>query len=64
MALPELALRWILAEPAVSTIIPGMRKLTHVEANLAASDGKPLDRGLLAELKKHRWDRTPTEWSQ
>ena len=41
--MPELALRWILADPTVSTIIPGMRKLRHVEANIAASDGKPLD---------------------
>src|SRR4028119_172373 len=40
MTMPELALRWILAEPTVSTIIPGMRRLEHVEANLAASDGR------------------------
>jgi aryl-alcohol dehydrogenase-like predicted oxidoreductase len=64
MTMPELALRWILAEPAVSTIIPGMRKIRHVEANLAASDGRPLDPALLEQLKAHRWDRTPTEWSQ
>ena len=47
MTMPELALRWILAEPAVSTIIPGMRKVKHVEANIAASDGRPLDPSLL-----------------
>ena len=35
MSLPELALRHILQTPAVSTVIPGMRKLRHVEANLA-----------------------------
>jgi aryl-alcohol dehydrogenase-like predicted oxidoreductase len=64
MTMPELALRWILAEPAVSTIIPGMRKVKHVEANLAASDGPPLDPSLLEQLKAHRWDRTPTDWSQ
>jgi aryl-alcohol dehydrogenase-like predicted oxidoreductase len=64
MTMPELALRFILAEPTVSTIIPGMRKVRHVEANLAASDGKALDKGLLTQLKAHRWDRTPTEWSQ
>ena len=62
--MPDLALRWILAEPAVSTIIPGMRKIKHVDANLAASDGRPLDAGLLEQLKAHRWDRTPTDWSQ
>ena len=64
MTMPELALRWILAEPTVSTIIPGMRKIKHVEANLAASDGRPLDVSLLKQLKAHRWDRTPTDWSQ
>ncbi|HWE35877.1 MAG TPA: aldo/keto reductase [Isosphaeraceae bacterium] len=64
MTMPELALRFILAEPTVSTVIPGMRKLRHVESNLAASDGRPLDPALLARLAKHRWDRTPTEWSQ
>jgi aryl-alcohol dehydrogenase-like predicted oxidoreductase len=64
MTMPELALRWILAEPLVSTIIPGMRKVPHVEANLAASDGRPLDATLMEQLKTHRWDRTPTEWSQ
>ena len=64
MTMPELALRWILAEPAVSTIIPGMRKIPHVESNLAASDGRPLDASLLEQLKAHRWDRTPTDWSQ
>jgi aryl-alcohol dehydrogenase-like predicted oxidoreductase len=64
MTMPEMALRWILAEPSVSTIIPGMRKLKHVEANVATSDGRRLDDSLMARLKKHRWDRTPTEWSQ
>ena len=43
MELPELALRFILANPDVSTVIPGMRKTSHVERNIAASDGKPLD---------------------
>lgn len=64
MTMPEMALRWILANRTVSTIIPGMRKEKHVRANLAASDGKSLPGPLLAELKEHRWDRTPTEWSQ
>ncbi len=64
MSMPELALRWILAEPTVSTIIPGMRTVKHVEANIAASDGRALEPSLLEQLKKHRWDRTPTDWSQ
>src|SRR3954451_14693985 len=57
MTMPELALRHILAHPAVSTVIPGMRKLRHVEANLAASDRRRLPAPLLAELRTHRWDR-------
>ncbi len=64
MTMPELALRWILADHRISTIIPGMRKIRNVEANMATSDGKSLDSELLEKLKDHRWDRTPTEWSQ
>jgi aryl-alcohol dehydrogenase-like predicted oxidoreductase len=58
MDLPELALRFILHHPAVSTTIPGMRKTRHVERNFSASDDKPLDGSLLSELRRHRWDRT------
>ena len=64
MTMPEAALKFILAEPTVSTIIPGMRKPRHVEANMATSDGVPVSDELLAELKQHRWDREVTEWSQ
>lgn len=64
MTMAEMALRFILAEPTVSTIIPGMRKLRHVEANIATSDAGPLDEQLLAKLAEHRWDRQPTDWSQ
>ncbi|GAB3930600.1 aldo/keto reductase [Larkinella terrae] len=64
MTLPEMALRFILENPDVATTIPGMRKLRNVEANMAASDGNGLSNDLLRELKGHRWDRTPTEWSQ
>jgi aryl-alcohol dehydrogenase-like predicted oxidoreductase len=64
MSLPEMALRFILSNPDVATTIPGMRKLKNVEANMQASDGKGLPQQLLKELKNHRWDREPTEWSQ
>lgn len=64
MTMPELALRWVLQEPTVTTTIPGMRKTKHIERNLAVSDGKALDEALMRRLKAHRWDRTPTEWSQ
>ena len=64
MTMPEMALRFILANPDVHTTIPGMRQIRHVEANIATSDDRGLPFKLLQELKDHRWDRTPTEWSQ
>jgi aryl-alcohol dehydrogenase-like predicted oxidoreductase len=64
LTMPEMALRFILNNKDVSTIIPGMRKRRHVEANIAAGDRGPLDGALRAELRKHRWERTPTKWSQ
>jgi len=64
MSMPEMALRFILNNPTVSTIIPGMRKLEHVKINITASDSGPLPDALHSRLRDHRWDRTPTEWSQ
>lgn len=64
MTMAEMALRFILENPDVGTIIPGMRKARNVRANTATSDGKGLPGGLHQELRKHRWDRQPTEWSQ
>ncbi len=64
MTMPELALRFILSNPTVSTVIPGMRKINHVRSNIAASDGAGLSADLLQQLRGHRWDREPTEWSQ
>ena len=64
MNMAEMALRFILGEPTVSTIIPGMRQLRHVEANIATSDKGTLNKLLMTHLAKHRWDRLPTEWSQ
>ena len=64
MTMAEMALRFILSHPAVSTIIPGMRKTAHVESNIAASDAGPLAPELLERLRAHRWERLPTGWSQ
>ena len=57
-ALPDLALRFILHHPAVSTTIPGMRRAAHVEANLAAGSAPPLPKQLVEALRAHRWERT------
>ena len=59
MDLPELALRFILEHPAISTTIPGMRRPAHVERNLAAGDGVRLPPRLAEALKTHRWERGP-----
>ncbi|MEV6205623.1 aldo/keto reductase [Kitasatospora sp. NPDC051914] len=51
------ALRFVLAAPAVSTVIPGMRSVRNVERNTALSDGPLLTDEQLAVLAKHRWER-------
>jgi len=64
LSMPEMALGFIVSNPDVSTVIPGMRRATHVSANLRASDAGPLQPELLAQLRRHRWDRKPAKWSQ
>jgi len=59
MTMPDLALRFILENPAVSTIIPGMRKPENVRANIATSDGVKLGAGPMKQLREHRWVRKP-----
>jgi len=56
--LPELALKFVLAHPAVSVVIPGMRKVKNVEANVRLSDTPPLPPSVLKTLHEHAWDRT------
>jgi aryl-alcohol dehydrogenase-like predicted oxidoreductase len=64
MTMPEMALRFIIENETVSSIIPGMRSIKNVRSNMSTSDSNKLDINLLNELKKHRWDRLPTDWSQ
>lgn len=64
MTMAEMAIRFILSNPDISTTIPGMRRIANVDSNMGCSDGKGLPTALLDQLKNHRWDRTPTEWSQ
>jgi aryl-alcohol dehydrogenase-like predicted oxidoreductase len=56
--LPEKALRFILSHPAVSTVIPGMRSLRSVEANMAVGDGAGLPEREREVLRRHRWVRS------
>lgn len=62
-SMADMALRFILGSPAVSTIIPGMRRLSNVENNIAASDRGPLPAELQDKLRGHRWVRKPAPWS-
>ena len=54
--LPEVALRYVLSRPEVSTVIPGMRTVRNVERNCAVGDGAGLPSERAAALKAHRWD--------
>lgn len=56
-SLPEIALRFCLSHPAVSTVIPGMRSLRNAEANCAVPSRGPLPSETLAVLRRHAWDR-------
>jgi aryl-alcohol dehydrogenase-like predicted oxidoreductase len=55
--LAEVALRYILSHPAVSSAIPGMRTVRNVERNATVGDGRGLPSDQVAALKRHRWDR-------
>ncbi len=64
MTMAERALRFVLSNPDVATVIPGMRSPKHVRGNIAAGDAGSLPAELLAALRTHRWDREPASWSQ
>jgi aryl-alcohol dehydrogenase-like predicted oxidoreductase len=55
--LAETALRFCLAHPAVSSVIPGMRTVRHAESNSRVADMEPLSPSTMAILKRHAWDR-------
>jgi aryl-alcohol dehydrogenase-like predicted oxidoreductase len=55
--LPEIALRFVLSEPTVSTVIPGMRSARNVERNVVVSDGRGVPEGWREKLRAHRWVR-------
>ena len=56
-SLPDIALRFVLSNPAVSTVIPGMRSVRHAESNAALSDQGPLPAETMAVLKRHVWEK-------
>jgi aryl-alcohol dehydrogenase-like predicted oxidoreductase len=58
--LPEVALRYVLSRPEVSTAIPGMRSVRNVERNAAVGDGAGLPAEVVEALKAHRWSPSET----
>jgi aryl-alcohol dehydrogenase-like predicted oxidoreductase len=52
MTLPDMALRWILDQPAVSTVIAGVTKSRQLQANAAASGFEPLPGELVQRLRE------------
>lgn len=59
MTMPEMALRFILSNPDVTTVIPGMRRMQSVRGNLEAESKGALPASLIEDLRAHRWDRKP-----
>lgn len=55
--LPQAAIKWVLAHPAVSTVIPGMRNAAQAEANCAVSDLPAMPEALVTKLRRHNWRR-------
>jgi aryl-alcohol dehydrogenase-like predicted oxidoreductase len=55
--LPDVALRYVLDQPAVSTVIAGMRTVRNVERNAATSDGRRLTEAQREVIARHRWER-------
>lgn len=53
----EFALRFVLSNPAVSIVIPGMRSIKNVERNCSVSDGRLLTQSSIQKMKAHRWVR-------
>ena len=61
--LPELALRFAITHPAVTTAIVGMRNKAHLAENLTSIGKGPLSDDVVKRLKSHRWDRKVTAWA-
>lgn len=53
----QAAIKFVLAHPAVSTVIPGIRNVAQAEMNCAVSDLPPMRADLLMTLRRHNWRR-------
>jgi aryl-alcohol dehydrogenase-like predicted oxidoreductase len=55
--MPQAALKWVLAHPAVSVVIPGIRNVAQAEANCGVSDLPAMPDALVQKLRRHNWRR-------
>ncbi|HEY5550255.1 MAG TPA: aldo/keto reductase [Opitutaceae bacterium] len=55
--MPQAALKWVLAHPAVSVVIPGIRSVAQAEMNCAVSDLPAMPDALVAKLHRYNWRR-------
>lgn len=55
--LPQAALKFVLAHPAVSVVIPGIRNVAQAEANCGVSDLPAMPAELVTNLHRHNWRR-------
>lgn len=55
LTLPQVALLFVLNQPSISTVIPGMRNVNQVQLNTAVSDIPPLSEDIVIKLRKHNW---------
>jgi aryl-alcohol dehydrogenase-like predicted oxidoreductase len=55
--MPQAALKWVLAHPAVSTVIPGIRSVAQADANCGTSDLPAMPAALVEKLRRHNWRR-------
>jgi aryl-alcohol dehydrogenase-like predicted oxidoreductase len=57
LTMAQAALKFTLAHPAVSAVIPGMRNATQAALNCAVSDLPDLSKALLLKFREHNWRR-------
>ncbi|TWU60301.1 General stress protein 69 [Rubripirellula tenax] len=56
-SLADVALKFALARPEVSTVIAGMRSVAQVEQNTRTSRLRDLSEDMLLQLRRHHWHR-------
>ncbi len=57
LTMAQVALKFVLAHPAVSTVIPGIRNVRQAKMNTEVSELADLPDSLLRKLRKHAWRR-------